>query len=91
MRAISKLGVKWLIKHEWLAHGMEDVIASIDWDVLAAIFQHHAKIRFGKDGEPLSELEYDLLVEETPNPLERFGLLGWPTVVDGVPTLIKRA
>jgi len=86
----TSIGVVWLIKNEWLLDGKQDLLYSIDWDILAAIFQHHAKIRFAGDGEPFDELTYNRNVGQNPDPLKHLGLLGWPTVVDRVPTLLRR-
>lgn len=62
----------------------------MDWDTMATIFQHHARIRFADNGELLDNLTYDFNVAETPDPLKHLGLLGWPTVIGGVPTLFQR-
>jgi hypothetical protein len=60
--------------------GVQDILWSMDWVVLAPIFQHHAKIRFADDGE----LMCDLNVQGKPDPLKYLGLLGWPLLVNGV-------
>jgi hypothetical protein len=65
--------------------------SSMDWDTMAAIFQHHAKIRFADNGELHDDLTYNFNVAETPDPLKHLELLGWPTVLGGKPTLFQQA